>query len=295
MVNAKYTVVLKTLLDNPDAKKEIDKALSTYPLYEKKSKEEYIPSIVPTREQLNNKILNFYKYREIGFETVGRFLDELEISMNEIMPFYNQMLMTADLDYNIIYNVDYTRETKRDRQDSNENTTNSTDSSVTDGTETNNATSSSTGENTTSATDSTTTTANINNHNKNVESGTPQGSLNIGTTEIDSVQYADKLSFNHDVNTDNGTSEGSSESSSTSNLEGESSSTIKNNTTVDNTSSTTANGSSNENEEIIETTKGNFGVVSSQDLVAKYREIIVNIEQKIINDERISELFMSVF
>ena len=33
MIHAKYTVVLKTLLDSPVVNPEIEKALSTYPLY----------------------------------------------------------------------------------------------------------------------------------------------------------------------------------------------------------------------------------------------------------------------
>ena len=67
---AKYTVELRELLNDPLIKPKIEAALSSYPLYEKKSKEEHIPSIVPTREQLNTKLLNYYKYREIGFETL---------------------------------------------------------------------------------------------------------------------------------------------------------------------------------------------------------------------------------
>ena len=80
----RYTEVLINLMENEQTKPLINNALSTYPLYVSTSQHEYgIPNIIPTREELNKKILNYYKYREIGFETVGRFLDELEISMNE--------------------------------------------------------------------------------------------------------------------------------------------------------------------------------------------------------------------
>ena len=105
MILAKYTVELKTLMENEEARKMLNKAMSTYPLYSKKSKEEFAPSYIPTREELNSKILNFYKYREIAFETPGRFLDELEVALIEIMPYYNQLFFSADQDYNIIYNV----------------------------------------------------------------------------------------------------------------------------------------------------------------------------------------------
>lgn len=295
MIKGKYTVVLKTLMDNPDTKKALEEAMSTYPLYVKKSKEEFCPSYIPTREELNNKILNHYKYREIGFETVGRFLDELKISLEEIMPYYNQLFFSHDQDINILFNVDYSKEIKRNREDTNENTTNESGETSMKTTETNSAESSSTGTNSSSATDSTTTTASVDHHNKNVQSATPQGLLSIGTTDIDSVQYADEMSFNHDVNTDNGTSNGSSSSESSSELSGTTDSEMTNDQAGTSKSNITSNGKNNENENIIETTKGNFGVVSSQDLIMKYRELIINIEQQIINDKRISELFMNVW
>lgn len=268
---SKYTIELRTLLRDPIAKEKIDKALSTYPMYEAKSKNEYIPNIIPTREELNKKILNYYKYREIGFETFGRFLDELEISMNEIMPYYNQLFFTADQDFNIIYNVDYvkTYDTKR-------NTEETLNSNI-------EGTSHSTGTNKSTASDENETNATTNGYTKNVESSTPQNDISTSNKDIDSVSYADKITWGHSSNEDSATSTGSSETNSTSNLDG------TNTTTQNDTTKNT------QNEQVLETTKGNFGVVSSQDLIAKYREIILNIEQDIINDNRISELFMLVY
>ena len=66
-----------------------------------------------------------------------------------------------------------------------------------------------------------------------------------------------------------------------------------NNETVDTNGSNSVIGK--EDELTVETTKGNFGVVSAQDLVVKYRETIINIEQMIINDPRIQELFMLIY
>ena len=81
IIPARYTEVLVNLLNDEVAKSKIDNALSKYPLYQPKSTNEQIPRIVPTREEINNAILNYYKYREIGFETFGRFLHELETTM----------------------------------------------------------------------------------------------------------------------------------------------------------------------------------------------------------------------
>lgn len=256
MIQARYTEVLYNLLKNDRVKQLIDQKMSTYPLYESKSNHEYgIPDIIPTREELNKKILNYYKYREIGFETVGRFLDELEISLNEIMPKYNQLFFSADQDYNIIYNVDYKRTIDRDLSG--------------------NTTSSSTGETTSNSNDSNTTSTTTNLYNKNVESDTPQSQLGITNKQIDSVDYANKVTWNKDTTEQSGTSTGTAT------------------TTADSTAS--GSGTNKEIESTLETTKGNFGVVSAQDLIKKYRELIINIEQMIINDPRITELFMLIY
>lgn len=235
---ARYTEILDTLLKNPTTKPAIEKAMSKYPLYEtdhNKVRTYGTAYKVPTREELNTKILNFYRFREIGQETFGRWLFELENALNEIMPYYNQLFYSADQDFNPIYNVDY-KKTTMGSQNANSNTTSSgTDSSTNE------------------------------EYTKGVNSRTPQDQLNISNTGIDSVSYAD--------NADWGKSSGSTSGTNT----------------------TTGNSSSNGSTSSIETTKGNFGVVSAQDLIIKYRETILNIEQLIINDPRISELFMLIY
>lgn len=247
IIPAHYTEVLINLLNNPLAKEKIDTAMSTYPLYQSKSKEEYIPVYIPTREKLNNKILNYYKYREIGFETFGRFLQELETALIEIMPRYNQLYFSADQDFNVTYNVDYKRTIDRDKQGTNNLET------------------------TSQASDTTNTTASVNNYSKNVNSQTPQGQLDITAQNINNVTYADNVDWSSNQSSDNGSSTGNSSTSG--------------NSSADNT----------EQESTIETTKGNFGVVSAQDLILKYRETILNIDQMIINDPRIQELFMMIY
>ena len=263
IIPAQYTEVLVNLLNDDLAKAKIDKALSTYPLYQPKSTNEYIPRIVPTREEINNAILNYYKYREIGFETFGRFLHELETTMNEIMPYYNQLFYTQDLDFNVIYNVDYVREIKREREDNTLDNLTGTTTTETDS----------------SSNSSTTTSNSINSYNKNISSQTPQGNLSITAQNINNVTYADNVTWNSDNTSESGSSTGISSTSADG--------------TTNNTQETT--GKRNEDESTRETTKGNYGVVSAQDLIKKYREIIVNDIQEIVNDPRVAELFMLVY
>ena len=238
IIPARYTEVLDNLLRNDEARTAIEEAMSDYPLYqtdEDKTIKYGTAYHIPTRQELNDKILNYYRFREIGQETFGRWLFELKTALNEIMPYYNQLFFSADQDFNPIYNVDYQKTIT-----GTQNATSNTSSTGSD---------SSTNEQ----------------YTKGVESRTPQNQLHISNTNIDDVDYADDASWGK---TSGGTT---------------------------GTNTTTGNTSSNGSTASIETTKGNFGVVSAQDLVLKYRETLLNIEQLIINDPRIKELFMLIY
>ena len=254
IIPARYTEVLDNLLHNSQTAQAIGTAMSTYPLYEtdpSRTEEYGTAYTVPTRQQLNDKILSYYRFREIGFETVGRFLFELETALKEIMPKYNQLFYSADQDFNPIYNVDYVKTIDRNKNDTNIGSNSSTTNTSTTGN------------------DSSTSTDN----GKTVNSKTPQNQLNLSNMQIDSVNYADDASW---AKTSNSTS--GSNSTTGNSQTNESNSVI-----------------GNEKEGIVETTKGNFGVTSAQDLILKYRQTILNIEQLIIHDPRIEELFMLVF
>lgn len=69
-----YTVELRKIPE-----KLIDDALSHYPVF-----------MDGYRETLNKKIKKHFWYNEIGHETIDQFLFQLEVKMNEIMPYYNQ-------------------------------------------------------------------------------------------------------------------------------------------------------------------------------------------------------------
>ena len=138
IIPARYTEVLDNLLNNEEAKAEIDLAMSTYTLYQtdpNRVKQYGTAYTIPTRKELNEKILNYYRFREIGQETFGRWLFELETSLKEIMPKYNQLFYSADQDYNPIYNVDYIKTIDRNRKDNTVGTQNSKTSTT--GTDTN--------------------------------------------------------------------------------------------------------------------------------------------------------------
>lgn len=267
---AKYTEFLRDLMNNPLTKPLLDKALSTYPLYTNDKKYD----LIPTREELNQKILNHYKYREIGFETVGRFLDELEITMNEIMPYYNEMFKTivtmAELP-NPFDNVDVTETFEEERSGESSNNTNDTGSlsSETSGSSTSNISTSENDKN--------------ESHHKKVHSETPANSLDVAAKDIDSVNYADDVEWNSNEE-DNNRSE-STESNSTENQSQEtSSSNIR-----------TATGTTRDIVSHTFKKVGNQGVNTYAHDMNEFRTSIIDVVNDIINDNRLNELFMLVY
>ena len=290
MIYAKYTEVLKNLMDNEQTKKALDKAMSTYPLYEQKEQSVSGLSYIPTREELNKKILNNYKYREIGFETVGRFLDELEIALCEIMPYYNQMFQTVEtmnVIEDIFGNIDIT-ETYEETQESSAESSGQSQSTNEDSSKSTNKSNS---KNTNESSDTTESSSTTSNDDKKVHSDTPQGQLNITAKNIENIPYADSVEWNKSNSNNNGSSSHSTLGESSEDTSGESSTE---------SSGTAVTSGTNESSGLVKTKhtlhkKGNQGVNTYAHDMTEFRGTILNIEQQLINDERLSELFMRVF
>lgn len=277
---AQMSVKVRSLLNNEEAKNAINKALSTYPLYEGKKKYD----LIPTREELNARLMNNYKDREIGFETVGRFLEELEITMCEIMPYYNELLKTvgimADLE-NPFDNVDVTETFEEQRIEKTE-----TEGSTTGehGTTTNaSATSIVEGEGTTTST--ATTNGTTENTNTRKFSDTPQNNvsnINNYLTEH-TVETSDGTNSNTETANGGNTSktEGSDESESTTTANDEVITTGESNVTGTTTHTYTK--------------KGNQGVNTYAHDMIEFRTSIRDIVNEIVNDYRIQNLFMLIW
>lgn len=267
-MSARYTVELRTLMNDSKVRPLIDTALSTYPLYEAKNDD--LKFLIPNRSELNSKLLNHYKYREIAFETVGRFIDELEITMNEIMPYYNQRFKTVEIMSELpspFDNVDVIEEFTEERTGS------ATSSSESD--TNNNA------ESQTTAEDETKTTASVNHDNKSVHTTTPSNVISTPAKDIDSVSHADEVTWNKDTTSDSGSSNGSSISETTNSSTGHSESTAnaENESTVHHTF----------------TKKGNQGVNTYAHDMIEYRQTLIDVVYEIITDTRVSDLFMKVY
>ena len=91
MLMGYYTPTLDNLIRN-----NFDIGLKDYPIF----MEEH-------REQLNNKIIEHYRFREIGLETPMLFKLYLNRKMNEIMPYYNQLYESELLEFDPITNYEF--------------------------------------------------------------------------------------------------------------------------------------------------------------------------------------------
>ena len=69
------------------------------------------------RSILNYKILSEYYTREICEETVGLWKLRLRTRMNKIMPYYNQLYRSQLLEFNPLYTIDLTKDSKRVKED----------------------------------------------------------------------------------------------------------------------------------------------------------------------------------
>lgn len=276
------TMTIREIMKSLNGTELFNKALSTYPLYE--PKKDY-PNI-PKRSELNQRLLNRYKNREIGFETVGRFLEELEDTMCEIMPYYNEMYKTVEimneLD-NPFDNVDFveTYTETRTGKSSSENISSTTSKDESSGT------SKTTGA--TNSSDSSGTNATVESTSKNVNSATPQNELDIAAEEINSIPYADNVTWNKTNNTDSAQTTGTSNSSTTTNAEQQS--------TTDMESFVNASGqqSTTDTNEHTFTKKGNQGVNTYAHDMIEFRTSIIDVTNMIINDDRIDELFFRLW
>lgn len=160
---SKYTTELRWIVENG-----YDLQLNEYPIFD----ENY-------RQKLNQKIINHYYFREIGFETVGLFRFYLKQTMNEIMPYYNQLYQSALLEIDPLNTINFTETLTRtkignDTKNFNEDTTvNSNGDSNSNSTKSTNF--------------------------KDVESDTPQGMLSIGNIEGELYASYARISKNEDT------------------------------------------------------------------------------------------------
>lgn len=224
------------------------------------------------RPTLERKILMRYFNKEIGLETVGLWKFYLNERLNRIMPYYNQLYGSVVKEYDFTNSVDMT-------ETFTENETETTGDDMTSGRESN-------------TTDNVTNTVqqseNVENNGTINDSGT--NSNTRLTSDLPQANYAG-VDYGTQLVEDNGTTGNDRTSHDTTER------TANGTQKTDSTGNVTENYKSNRD---IERSRGReYGrnqkghTIPIQDLILKYRDTLINIDNMIINE--LSDLFMTIY
>lgn len=246
-------------------------------------------------------IRNFYT-REIGFETESLFKFQLETWLLINMPYFNKMFQSELIEFDPLKNVDVTRDYNRKKDRNQNDVRDATQNVVNDG-KSNTKEDQTHKQNTSSKRDSdtnrdTTGSTTEDNFSRQLESDTPDKRLAITTNDGQGViEYASQIEENNENNktkrTENQT--GSEHHTSTGEMTGEDHATGE--TTVHNTSDAvqkdTLDSEINDIEDYIAHEVGKIGTETYQEMIEKYRDILLRIERDIFKE--MNELFMLVY
>lgn len=229
------------------------------------------------RNVLETKILKHYYTREIGLETYGLWKLKLDTKLNEIMPFYNQLYKSALLEFNPLYEVDYSKTGNRDASGTRDNTENNSESYDESNDYNESHDESTTNSNDGTLTKGTTTTT------TNYYSDTPQGTI---SNVIDGT-YLTNATYNVVGNT------GSDDTSNSGSVDSEVSSKSKNEKDGNRKGSKTSNSNLTDTESYLESVRGKMSSKSYSALLMEYRETFINIDMMLI--EELSDLFFGLW
>ena len=82
------------------------------------------------REEINNALIEYYRFRDIGFDNHNMFVNRLNVAMDRIMRArYNRMLKVLEQEFNPLFNIDITETYSGTNDGSFDNTTTSANSS----------------------------------------------------------------------------------------------------------------------------------------------------------------------
>ena len=283
---ASYSMELREMVENP-----------LTPLFA--FKYDFYCDDLEVKKKFEEKFINHYWLHEIGCETPARWSQMLKSRLNLIMPYYRQLYQTelASQNINFLLNKDlretFIREIDTENQLSGTNTTsqNSSGTNSFSQTGTTNSTNSMSQSATSSSTNSTEQNGTTTNTHKEsaINDGVAMATLSDGYLTGTS---SDTGTSTND-STSSSTSENESTASSSSTDDNETSGTSNSTDSVETTGTTSQTG----NEKMVEKTdllsQGNIGVTSSAELLQKWREVLINIDEMIIKD--CHDLFMQVY
>lgn len=245
------------------------------------------------RPILCKKILKHFYTREIGAETAGLWKLWLNQRMSEIMPYYNQLYKSTLLEFNPLYDTDYTTTGNR-QTDEGEQTGRETNS---DYTRTDNLNSERTDNLNSERTDNLnqTRTDNLTEANSgseyNLYSDTPQGAL----TGVESETYLTNARKITTDNTRNNTGTQEIKNTGTQNVSNTGTQNVSNTGTVKNEGNDIENSKRvlNNTQDYAEHIIGKRGTQSYAKMIMELRDSFINIDMMIIDE--LNDLFFNLW
>lgn len=285
---SKYTTELRYLIEN-----DFDIGLKNYPIFD----ENY-------RALLNQKIINHYYFREIAMETAELFKRYLNTTMNEIMPYYNQLYKSELLEFNPFYNVDKIIVSDKNNNSVSDFIGNTTaknqQNADTENTQTNNGKQQTTtaatavGESVGNSKGSGKTT----NKSKRVSSDTPQGFLSINSIDSETYASAAEMANGETVNeftvndtkaTSNNSESGTTDQTNVAETKAKGNTTSNATTETDTANKTTSNDFENYVSHVIGKSEGE----TYSEMLLKFRDTFLNIDMLIIDE--LKTCFMMIY
>lgn len=229
------------------------------------------------RSVICKKILKHYYTREIGAETVGLWQLWMNTKFEEIIPLYNQLYESVNLEFNPLFDTDIT--TTHNRNENNTGTENQTfkgetsEQNKTNG-DSNTVVNGNTNRN---------TNTNENNTQRNLFSDTPQGALN----GVESETY---LTDARKITDDNNRNE-----TETTNVKQETNNnyTDETNNTQNTNNESTNSKNYNTTEDYITHVAGKSGGKSFSSMLVEYRNSLINVDLMFIDEFK--ELFLCLW
>lgn len=293
---SKYTIELRKIKD------EFYSAMQDYPIFD----ESY-------RQELNDKIYHACRYREIGFETVELFLEELQEFMELNMQEYNYLyksnlidltplqrvkiieLLSSSEGYNKKRTQDISQDTNFKRDENGNSDVNSNENSDSTRTDNLNTETLDTGTILVKNKDLNTTS------NTNYNSDFPQGNL---TDKTDSNYYTtgSKSDGTNNTDTENSTTNNlTTEKKDTGTVENKGNTQTDTKTNFYNNRNEEGNSKTNDSESVdydrnYGHTKEKTGNTDKTDfeLISQYRKLFLNVDKKLIQAMK-KELFMNIW
>ena len=242
---------------------------------------------------LCQKILRNYYTSEIGFETAGLWIFEMNTKLHEIMPYYNMLYKSAMIDFNPLVDTDITK--KNDNKSITVGHKESRNSDVEHNTQQNSIVTEKTEENisnvTENYTENYTSTNNVEKDEKNLYSDTPQG----GITDLEQQKYLTnaRIIYNDEKNELIGENTNQGESNRSVNISGGASTVNDSVEDRTKTNDLTSEENINTTDDYLEHIAGKSGGKSYSQMIVEYRETLINIDMMVINE--FEELFMGLW